>query len=109
MFIPAWGNAPGLGQKKSISADSAIHLRVFFGDYSGMPQSLSKVIIHIIFSTKDREPWLNRDVRPRVHAYIATICRDLNAEALRVGGVADHLHIVTTYPELSLKLRWSKR
>jgi putative transposase len=63
-----------------------------------MPQSLSKVIIHIIFSTKDREAWLDRDVRPRMHAYVATICRDLNGEALRVGGVADHLHIVTTLP-----------
>ena len=63
-----------------------------------MPQSLSKVIIHIIFSTKGREAWLDRDVRPRMHAYVATVCRDLNAEALRVGGVADHLHVVTTLP-----------
>jgi len=63
-----------------------------------MPQSLSKVIIHIIFSTKDREAWLDRDVRPRIHAYVATVCRDLNAEALLVGGVADHLHIVATLP-----------
>ena len=63
-----------------------------------MPQSLSKVIIHIIFSTKDREAWLDRDVRPRMHAYVATICRDLDAEALRVGGVADHIHVVTTPP-----------
>jgi putative transposase len=69
-----------------------------FCDYSAMPQSLSKVIIHIIFSTKDRKAWLDRDVRPRMHAYVATICRDLNAEALRVGGVADHLHVVTTLP-----------
>jgi putative transposase len=71
---------------------------VVFGDYSAMPQSLSKVIIHIIFSTKDRKAWLDRDVRPRMHAYVATICRDLNAEALRVGGVTDHLHVVTTLP-----------
>jgi REP element-mobilizing transposase RayT len=63
-----------------------------------MPQSLSKVIIHIIFSTKDRKAWLDRTIRPRMHAYIATVCRDLNAEALRVGGVADHLHVVTTLP-----------
>jgi REP element-mobilizing transposase RayT len=63
-----------------------------------MPQSLSKVIIHIIFSTKDREPWLDRGVRPRMHAYVATICRDLNAEMFLVGGVADHLHVVTTLP-----------
>ena len=63
-----------------------------------MPQSLSKVIVHIIFSTKDREPWLGLDVRPRMHAYLATVCRDLGAEVVRVGGVADHVHIVTTLP-----------
>ena len=61
-----------------------------------MPQSLSKVILHIIFSTKDREPWLDSGVRPRMHAYLATVCRDLGAELVRVGGVADHVHIVTT-------------
>jgi REP-associated tyrosine transposase len=63
-----------------------------------MPQSLSKVILHIIFSTKNREPWLDPDVRPRMHAYLATLCRDLGAELVRVGGVANHVHIVTTLP-----------
>jgi REP element-mobilizing transposase RayT len=63
-----------------------------------MPQSLSKVILHIIFSTKNREPWLDRDVRPRMHAYLATICRDLGAELVRIDGVADHVHVVTTLP-----------
>jgi REP-associated tyrosine transposase len=63
-----------------------------------MPQSLSKVILHIIFSTKDREPWLGSDVRLRVHAYLATICRDLGAELAHVGGVSDHVHIVITLP-----------
>jgi putative transposase len=63
-----------------------------------MPQSLSKVILHIIFGTKDRQPWLDTDVRPRMHAYLATVCRDLGAELVRVGGVRDHVHIVTTLP-----------
>ena len=63
-----------------------------------MPQSLSRVFVHIIFSTKDREPWLGSDIPPRMHAYLATICRDLGAELVRVGGVADHVHIVTTLP-----------
>ena len=63
-----------------------------------MPQSLSKVILHIVFSTKDREPWLGLDVRARMHAYLATVCRDLGGEVVRVGGVADHVHIVTTLP-----------
>jgi len=63
-----------------------------------MPQSLSKVILHIIFSTKNREPWLESNVWPRVHAYLATVCRYLGAELVRVGSVVDHVHIVTTLP-----------
>ena len=63
-----------------------------------MPQSLSKVILHVIFSTKNREAWLDSNVRPRMHAYLATICRDLGAELVHVGGVADHVHIITTLP-----------
>jgi len=63
-----------------------------------MPQSLSKVILHIIFSTKNRRPWLDSGVRPRMHAYLATICRDLDTDFVRVGGVADHVHIVTMLP-----------
>src|SRR5262249_30065473 len=49
--------------------------------------------IHIVFSTKDRHPWLDTSIRPRMHAYLATICRDCDCEAYRVGGVADHVHI----------------
>jgi hypothetical protein len=38
-----------------------------------MPQSLSNVVIHIIFSTKDRHPWLDAiNGRPRMHTYLAT-------------------------------------
>jgi REP element-mobilizing transposase RayT len=33
-----------------------------------------------------------------MRAYLATVCRDLGAEVLRVGGVADHVHIITTLP-----------
>jgi len=63
-----------------------------------MPQSLSKVILHIIFSTKDRQPWLDPGVRTRMHGYVATICRDQGADLVQVGGVADHVHILTTLP-----------
>src|ERR1700746_4235053 len=37
-------------------------------------------------------------MRPHVHAYLITICRDPGAELVTVGGVADHVHIVTTLP-----------
>lgn len=58
-----------------------------------MPQSLSQVILHIVFSTKDRRPWLDPAIRPRMHAYLATLCRDCDCQAYRVGGAADHVHI----------------
>ena len=63
-----------------------------------MAQSLGKIFLHIVFSTKDREPLIDVDVRPRLHAYLATICRDSGAEVPTVGGVADHVHIITTLP-----------
>ena len=57
-----------------------------------MPQSLSQVIVHIVFSTKDRHKWLD-GIAPRMHAYLATICRDCACEAYRVGGMPDHIHM----------------
>jgi putative transposase len=65
-----------------------------------MPQSLSNVLLHVIFSTRNREPWLHRDVRSRIHAYLASICRDLGAEFVHIGGVADHVHIVSSLPRI---------
>ena len=84
--------------KKNASAESAIHFRPTSFDCWHHAPIANKVIVHIIFSTKDREPWLGLDVQPRMHAYLATVCRDLGAEVVRVGGVADHVHIVTTLP-----------
>ena len=63
-----------------------------------MPQSLSHVLVHIIFSTKNREPWIVAGVRERLHAYLATVGRDNGAFVYRVGGVADHVHMVCTLP-----------
>ncbi len=59
-----------------------------------MPQSLSYLLIHIIFSTKDRTPYLqDADSRVRLHAYLATIVRDDECECFCAGGVVDHVHL----------------
>jgi REP element-mobilizing transposase RayT len=58
-----------------------------------MPQSLSFVLVHIIFSTKDRAPVLDATVLPALHAYLATVARNTDSECYRVGGVADHVHL----------------
>mgnify|MGYP003349014665 CR=1 FL=1 len=59
-----------------------------------MPQSLSKVLVHLIFSTKHREPLIGSDIRPRLHAYIVGILDNLHSPSLQTGGVADHVHIL---------------
>ncbi|WFB37427.1 IS200/IS605 family transposase [Kiritimatiellota bacterium B12222] len=58
-----------------------------------MPQSLSKILIHVIFSTKDRHPFLTQEIRPELHAYLATLARNQNCECYRSNGVADHVHL----------------
>jgi REP element-mobilizing transposase RayT len=59
-----------------------------------VPQSLTKLYAHLIFSTKNRQPFLDESIRPRVHAYLATVIRDLDSPWVVVGGVADHVHIL---------------
>lgn len=58
-----------------------------------MPQSLSFLLVHVVFSTKDRAPVLDASVRPALHAYLATVARNADCECYRVGGVADHVHL----------------
>lgn len=58
-----------------------------------MPQSLSRILIHVVFSTKNREPSLSNSVRPGLFGYLAAVGRDLGCEVFRVGGVADHVHL----------------
>ena len=58
-----------------------------------MPQSLSNILIHLIWSTKDRHPWLNLGIRDKTHAFLAGSVRQLDCETYRVGGVADHVHL----------------
>jgi REP element-mobilizing transposase RayT len=59
-----------------------------------MPQSLTKLYAHLIFSTKNREPLLDDAIRPRVHAYLATLIRDLKSPWVVVGGMAEHVHVL---------------
>ena len=59
-----------------------------------MPQSLTQLYTHLVFSTKHRQPFLDEDIQTRVHAYLATIIRNLDSRYVVVGGVADHVHIL---------------
>ncbi len=58
-----------------------------------MSQSRSCVLIHVVFSTKDRAPILDSSVRRALNGYLATVTRNLGCECFRVGSVADHVHL----------------
>jgi putative transposase len=61
-----------------------------------MPQSLALVLVHIIFSTKNRSAFLQPpDLQSELHAYLTATLRGLECEPLRVGGVTDHVHVLT--------------
>jgi len=63
-----------------------------------MPQSLAQVYLHIVFSTKNRDPFLsNKDLRTEMHAYLGGTCNNLGCQVLIVGGVADHVHILCMF------------
>jgi len=59
-----------------------------------MPQSLANLYVHLIFSTKDRVPFLTKEVRPDLHAYMATVLANLNSPAVLINSVEDHVHIL---------------
>jgi REP element-mobilizing transposase RayT len=62
-----------------------------------MPQSLANVLLHLIFSTKNRTACLDADVRPGPHAYLATVARNADCECPRVGGTVDHVHLAIRF------------
>jgi REP element-mobilizing transposase RayT len=57
-----------------------------------MPQSLANLYVHLVFSTKHREPLLLSPLRGRVHAYMATVLKNQASPSIRVGGTRDHVH-----------------
>jgi REP element-mobilizing transposase RayT len=62
-----------------------------------MPQSLAKILIHAVFSTKDRRPFLRaKPLREETHRYLGGILANHDCQPLIVGGVADHVHFLST-------------
>ena len=59
-----------------------------------MPQSLASVTLHLVFSTKHRTPCLTKETRVELYAYAATVLKELGCSPIKLGGVADHLHIL---------------
>ena len=60
-----------------------------------MPQSLARVVLHVVFITKNRVPFLkDLELRARLHAYAAGVLQTIGCEPILIGGVEDHVHIL---------------
>lgn len=74
-----------------------------------MPQSLSAVYIHLVFSTKERRPFLrDKPARDALHAYLGGISKQLECPPIRIGGVEDHVHIVARFGRTITQADWVK-
>jgi putative transposase len=59
-----------------------------------MPQSLARIVVHLVFSTKNREPLITPETRPALFAYLAGALNAIECPAIEVGGFVDHVHLL---------------
>ena len=60
--------------------------------------SFVSCLMHVVFSTKERRPWITSDIQDRLWPYLGGIARENKMKALKVGGVEDHVHILLSLP-----------
>jgi len=58
-----------------------------------MPGTYSQLLLHVVFSTKFRTPWISADVAERLYPYMGGIVRAENGTLFDIGGVEDHVHL----------------
>ena len=74
-----------------------------------MSQSLSNILIHVVFSTKDRLPLLrDADIRKQMHAELGGTSKTLNCPPIIVGGVEDHIHLLARESRTITLSEWVK-
>ena len=74
-----------------------------------MSQSLANVLVHIVFSTKERRALLrNDDLRIEMHRYLAGVSANLECPAIIVGGATDHVHLLANQSRTITLAEWVK-
>ena len=59
-----------------------------------MPHTAGNLLLHLIFSTKSREPFITPEIREDLFAYLGGIVRGMDGTALNINGTADHVHML---------------
>jgi putative transposase len=59
-----------------------------------MPHTYTNLLYHIVFSTKDRFPFINPTIKPRLYEYTGGAIRGIGGICLEIGGIEDHVHML---------------
>ena len=74
-----------------------------------MPQSLSAVYLHLVFSTRDRRPFFNDStLRIEMHAYLGGVSKQLDCPPILAGGFDDHVHLLARHGRTITQADWVK-
>ena len=63
-----------------------------------MAHTYTNIVIHALFSTKDRQPWLTPGIREEVFCYLGGTLNELRGQSLLVNGPPDHVHMLLVQP-----------
>ena len=64
--------------------------------FARMASTLTRILLHVAFSTKEREAMIPEVVEPALYAYIGGICRRMESPLLAMGGTNDHVHMMVS-------------
>ena len=59
-----------------------------------MAQTLTRLLMHVVFSTTERRNLITPEVEPELHAYLGGVCRNRESPALAIGGTENHVHLL---------------
>lgn len=62
-----------------------------------MSQSLTKIYLHLIFSTKYRQPLIDEGIEQELWAYLGGVCNEMGCQPVKIGGYYDHVHILCRF------------
>ena len=74
-----------------------------------MPQSLSKVYVHIIFSTKNRQNLIDDSIEVSLYEYLGGICKGLECNPVKVDGHKNHVHILCLLSRKVAQMKFLKK
>ncbi|HWN93389.1 MAG TPA: IS200/IS605 family transposase [Methylomirabilota bacterium] len=63
-----------------------------------MANTFTSLHYHVVFSTKNRESWIQQDIEQRVWSYLGGIARENDMKPLMIGGVENHIHLLLGMP-----------